>query len=592
MATFIGGSPAIRAVLERVELLLRQIAGARRPPTVLVEGETGTGKGLIARHLHRGGPRGQGPVIAVNCAAIPETLLESELFGFERGAFTDAHQPKAGLFQAAHGGTLFLDEVGLLPMGLQAKLLKVLDERVVRRLGSVQTTPVDVWIIAASNEDLETAVRAGRVREDFYHRIAGLIVRLPPLRERGEDIRLLAEHFLVQVSVDYGLSPKHLNPDAVAALQAYPWPGNVRELSNVIERAVLLGDGPEVSARLLALPTPATFTPAPRPGGTGPVLREAVDRFEREHLLTALEEARWNISSAADRLGVPRNTLRYRMARYGLHSTAVPPRRRNTDAAEFSVATPPGEAVAEETSLGAPQEEYRQVAWLQAILQESPESASTQTSRVRELMVDKVESFEGYVQESNSHQIFATFGLEPNEDGPRRATHAGLAICNAVSRIDPPADVRLGVVIHTMPTVMEERNGIRQLGSASRQARQAELVTLSAQGTVTGVMASSAIAPLLERWFQLEMVPDDERGVSGLMYRVLGPRQGGFAAGPAHRLSPFVGREAELVWLQGVVKQVMGDARGEVVGLVGEPGSGKSRLLHEFHQRLVGEPLT
>ena len=184
MPELVGESPGIVAIRERIARLVARASDVRRLPPVLIQGETGSGKGLVARALHRAGPRSSGPFVDVNCAAIPETLLEAEMFGFERGAFTDARQAKKGLFQAAHRGTLFLDEIGLLPDGLQAKLLTVLEERTVRRLGATQSEPVDVWIIAATNLDLQAATRTGRFREDLYHRLAVLTLALPPLRER------------------------------------------------------------------------------------------------------------------------------------------------------------------------------------------------------------------------------------------------------------------------------------------------------------------------------------------------------------------------------------------------------------------------
>src|SRR5262245_65688040 len=194
--TFIGESPAAHLVRERIARLLEQLGRARRPPTVLLQGETGTGKGLVAAHLHRHGARSRGPFVDVNCAAIPETLLEAELFGFERGAFTDARHAKPGLFQVAHGGVLFLDEVALLPAAAQAKLLTAIEERAVRRLGSTRAEPADIRVISATNADLEGAVAARAFREDLYHRLAVVTVELPPLRDRGRDILRLAERFL------------------------------------------------------------------------------------------------------------------------------------------------------------------------------------------------------------------------------------------------------------------------------------------------------------------------------------------------------------------------------------------------------------
>ena len=247
LAELLGESSEIRTLRGQVERLLARVASHRGPP-VLIQGETGSGKGLLARQLHEAGRAG-GRFVAVNCAAIPESLLEAELFGFERGAFTDARQAKAGLFQAAHQGTLFLDEVGLLPESLQAKLLTAIEDGAVRRLGSTRSEPVAVWIIAASNQDLASAVRAGRFREDLYHRLAVVVLALPPLRARGADILLLAEHFLTRACRDYGLEPRVLSPEVRATLLAHPWPGNVRELANTMERVALLTDAPRISRR-------------------------------------------------------------------------------------------------------------------------------------------------------------------------------------------------------------------------------------------------------------------------------------------------------------------------------------------------------
>ena len=253
LATLLGDSPGMTALRERATRLLQHPSDRGRLPALLIQGETGVGKGLLARALHEEGPRAEHRFVDVNCAAIPDALLESELFGFERGAFTDARQPKAGLFQAADRGTLFLDEVALLPEGLQAKLLKVLEDREVRRLGATRSEPVDAWIVTASNADLAAAVRARRFREDLYHRLAVVTLILPPLRERGPDVLRLAEHFLARACVEYGLPPKRLAPDAVTALRQHSWPGNVRELINTMERVTLLVDAPVVTAAMLEL---------------------------------------------------------------------------------------------------------------------------------------------------------------------------------------------------------------------------------------------------------------------------------------------------------------------------------------------------
>src|SRR5438034_534131 len=352
----IGDSPGLATVRTQVEQLLRRQSKARRLPPVLILGETGTGKGLLAKAIHEAGPRAAGPFIGVNCAAIPETLLEAELFGFERGAFTAAHQAKAGLFQTAHRGTLFLDEIGLLPESLQAKLLTVLEDRAVRRLGSTRTEAVDVWIITASSEDLKAGAGRRRFREDLFHRLAVVTLGLPPLRERGQDILTLAEHFLAQACADYELAPKTLTEDARETLLAYRWPGNVRELANLMERVALLIDAPLVTGdRLdLAVPPGRSAPPTRRHDTTPPRSREGVsleqtvEEVERVRILEVLHQTRWNISHAAERLGVTRNTLRYRLQKYGRRprpwrsgrSRRTPAEARRSSRASALVCTP------------------------------------------------------------------------------------------------------------------------------------------------------------------------------------------------------------------------------------------------------------
>src|SRR5262252_6118506 len=250
---FLGDSAPVLELLASVTRLLPSLGPGRRVPPILLQGETGTGKGLLARTIHETGPRAAGPFVDLNCAAIPATLIEAELFGFERGAFTDARQARTGLVEAAHRGTLFLDEIGLVPEGMQAKLLTVLETREVRPLGGTRARTVDVSIIAATNSDLRDAVSQRRFREDLYHRLAVLVFSLPPLRERGDDVLELAEAFLGRACSDHALK-KMLAEDARAAIAAYRWPGNVRELANLMERVALLTEGSIITAADLALP--------------------------------------------------------------------------------------------------------------------------------------------------------------------------------------------------------------------------------------------------------------------------------------------------------------------------------------------------
>jgi DNA-binding NtrC family response regulator len=258
-------SPTMRAALEVVARV------APTNATVLLSGETGTGKEILADLIHANGDRAQAPYVKVNCAAIPETLVESELFGHERGAFTGAERRHVGQFEKAHRGTLFLDEVGELPLPTQAKLLRVLQERRITRVGGTDAVDIDVRILAASNRDLAEAVRRGEFREDLYHRLHVIELRVPPLRERREDIPELIDHFRQTFNAAHGLKVEAFAPDALDALYHHPWPGNVRELKNVVERTMLMAEGDTVERRRLALPeAPATPRPAAAVDGLTP----------------------------------------------------------------------------------------------------------------------------------------------------------------------------------------------------------------------------------------------------------------------------------------------------------------------------------
>jgi len=319
----IGESAPMRELKATVSRLLAAEAalGDDEPPAVLITGETGTGKEVLARALHYEGPRRSGPFIELNCGTIPTELLESELFGHERGAFTDARQKKIGLVEAADGGTLFLDEVGDMGLALQVKLLKLLEEKVVRPLGSVRDRKINVRIVAATHQPLQQLIADGRFRSDLYFRLRIVQLTLPPLRERGADILLLARHFLAQQAARYNKGGLLFSTDAEAALLAHRWPGNVRELRNLIEQTVLLASEPLIRASHMAffsMPDSATGAriSVPAPGAAPAGLH--LDDVERELIVQALETSAWNVTKAARQLGITRDTLRYRMEKHSL----------------------------------------------------------------------------------------------------------------------------------------------------------------------------------------------------------------------------------------------------------------------------------
>ena len=322
----LGESASVRALKQTMAQLVQAEARMRDhdAPAVLVLGETGTGKEVVARALHFSGPRRDKPFVEVNCAALPAQLLESELFGHERGAFTDARERKLGLVETAEGGTLFLDEIGDMDVALQAKLLKLLEEKSVRRIGSLREQRVDVRIVAATHRPLDLLVREGKFRADLYFRLGVVQLRLPPLRERGGDILLLARHFLQHHAERYGKAKPELSEKAEAALLGHGWPGNVRELRNVIEQAVLLNTGCAIAAQQLALSQlDAERAGELRPTATeGTAPRLAADlklpEMERQALVNALKLNEGNVTRAARDLGISRDTLRYRIEKYGL----------------------------------------------------------------------------------------------------------------------------------------------------------------------------------------------------------------------------------------------------------------------------------
>jgi two-component system nitrogen regulation response regulator NtrX len=312
--TMIGDSRVMRQLREQIGM------AAPTNGRVLISGENGTGKELVARHVHALSARRGGPFVEVNCAALPEELIESELFGHARGAFTGAVADRRGKFETASGGTLFLDEVGDMSLKMQAKVLRALQEQVIEPVGGHTSVQVDVRVLAATNKDLADEIRQGRFREDLFFRLNVIPMFVPPLRDRGDDVLRLAEHFIREFSAEYGRRPKALAPDAVEVVQAYRWPGNVRELRNVIERLIIMVPGDTIAAADLSfLDLAAGRDAAPRrePASLLPLF-DARDAWERAYILDALSLLEGNISRTADALGLERSNLYKKMKGLGI----------------------------------------------------------------------------------------------------------------------------------------------------------------------------------------------------------------------------------------------------------------------------------
>ena len=314
MHPIVGGSPAVQKFLSEVQLAGQSAA------RVLIQGENGTGKELVARALHASGARRDRPFVAVNCSAIPEELIESELFGHERGAFTGATQPRRGRFEEAHGGTLFLDEVGDLSPRAQTKLLRVLEEGEFFRVGGNRTIRVDVRVIAATNRDLAERIRSNQFREDLYFRLAVIPITVPPLRERAEDIPLLLEHFAAQIARETNGKQKRFTPGALELLRRYSFPGNVRELRNLVERLIIMTPGPTVDHEQVRAVLPRTEVPT----AERPRLSDAVREFEKKQIEAALL-AEGTMTKAASRLGLERSHLYKKMKKLGWRPESLEP---------------------------------------------------------------------------------------------------------------------------------------------------------------------------------------------------------------------------------------------------------------------------
>ena len=564
-----GEHPRIVAIRGQVAQLLSRHRGSRRFAPILLLGETGTGKGLLARAIHEAGPRRQGPYIDVNCAAIPETLLEAELFGYERGAFTDARQAKPGLFQTAHGGTLFLDEIGLLPSLLQGKLLTAIEDRSVRRLGGTRAEHVDVALVAATSVDLQRAVAGGRFREDLYHRLAVITFELPTLRDRGSDILTLAEYFLAHACADYRLPPRALAPDARDLLVGYRWPGNVRELANAMERVALLSDGDLIGASMLDFlvdNTVHTDDAVPTGGSRGAGGAGSLEDVVRARIEAALRDNGGGIRRTALALGISRNTLRARMDKYGL--------RHPEAAATARIA--PAPPIGESKEPAPVRWERRYLSFLRARL--LPSSAAD-VARALDVVREKVRSFGGRLEESGPTGMIAVFGLEPVDNAPSHAALAALAIQNAVARLRGTSSGTAEVVIaidcdNHLVGCQDVSVSIAVDGKAATWSVLETLVAVDRPGAI---VVTEAVVPFLTRRFVLERLADSRPGAWTVVSR---------DAPPVAR-TRCVGRSAEL----DVLRQAGARAErrhGQIVSVLGEAGVGKSRLVYEAVRRLRG----
>jgi DNA-binding NtrC family response regulator/predicted ATPase len=634
----VGNSPAIAALRAQIRHLAAfDAVGNPHVPTVLLQGETGTGKGLVARIIHESGPRAHGPFLEVNCAAIPETLLEAEVFGFAAGAFTDAKRAKPGLLEAASRGTLVLDEIDALPLPLQSKLLTAVEEKRVRRLGAVAAHMVDIKLIAATQTDLTRLAADGRFRSDLYHRLAVVLLEVPPLRMRGEDVVVLAQHFLRRYAEAHRLSPKRLVPAAAEWLQRYPWPGNVRELSHLMERATLLCQeamiDPDTLERLCLPPLAARAE-------TATAKDDAASGNEAAQIRHALLQTRGNVVRAARLLGLSRKALRHRMARYGIArpsetELAMPPadfatnltsrpahspskgkgrplvpspgwgERKGEGASGYRYDRRPASASAEAPTQAHGWEQKPvavlaiEVTWPTATDHEALHYEPwTVTAHWEQAIVEKLQGFGGVVLQRSPSLLTVTFGVpQTQEQLPQRAVQAALALRQLVAEApkrEPHPELRLAVHWGQLRIDVQARDPTeRVLAIGETLALPVRLLGQAASGEV---LVSPEVGPLVEGWFELQArrVPQGD-GKPGeiVAYTVMGVRPwlSPLAMHGQRPLSPFVGRKRELATLQELLGQVK-EGRGQVVGIVGEPGVGKSRLLYEFHQLLTEQPVT
>jgi DNA-binding NtrC family response regulator/class 3 adenylate cyclase/tetratricopeptide (TPR) repeat protein len=638
LSELLGTSPNIASVRDQLQRVIGHQGPGRLPP-ILIQGETGTGKSFIARLLHQTRPPPAGPFVEVSCATTPVTLLEEELFGYERGAPDDASSDKPGAFEAGHGGTIVLDEVAGLPEAVQAKLLHVIEHRTVGWLGGAQLVPADAWIISTTNADLQRALVERRFRKDLYHRLAVLTVRLPPLRERMEDVSVLAEALLSRACAQHGLEPKHLQADALRRLLGHDWPGNVRELANAMERAALLVEGATVNASALELDT--ADMDLPRGAGTSDPLFGAehapsLDEAMAEHMRATLERTDWDISRSAALLGISRKSLRARIERFGLApgGGAIP--RRAPPASSASSSSQKGRIAKREhgpsrvsalrdaapvaytprhlverilTTRSTLEGEQKRLTVLFGDLADStplarrlgPEAMHTLLDQLFRMVLEEVHRYEGTVNQFLGDGFMALFGAPlAIEHHERQALLAATAIQRRLSAElpgicapDGTPSFRIGVNTGTV-VVGRIGDNLRMdytaVGETTNVA--ARLQSMADRGAV---LLSAATYDRARGFADVDPLGHVAlKGVADVIaYRLTGlrPSRSTLMAVPDRPLSSFVGRDRELAALQEALRHAEA-GRGQAVGILSEPGMGKSRLLLEFRQALTGSRLT
>ncbi len=601
-SAIIGSTPAI----ERLRQQIQRLAGfdsVRSPhvPTVLICGATGTGKGLVARTLHDSGPRADGPFVDVNCAAIPESMLEAELFGFEEGAFTDARKAKPGLFEAATAGTLFLDEIDSCSLTLQSKLLKAIEDKSIRRLGAVESKAVDIKLVAATQRNLPGLVAANQFRADLYHRLAVVVLELPDLRQRPDDILTLADHYLRRYAEAHGLAPKQVSADGERWLRNCEWPGNVRELSHLMERITLLVPEDHVTSAILdELHVPMVTPQAAQDVATSPPPASTVESAHddpKQEIERALRNAGGNVAAAARALGIGRNALRYRMRRYDIERktaeelAAAPP--QTTPAAPAPArAEQPVEADPAASSQPSWEERTATVLSIELVMPSGDSAMTgsdpwTTATKWRDRIVERIRGFGGILVQSSPSRLTTVFGVpKALEKSAERAVQGALAILNQVAEESehsrPVPQIRFAA--HLGHVQFDGNAGNLADALLPRGDTMALPERLLGHAADREILVSSQLGRRIERSFGLAertiSIAGSSEEVRAFAVSALRP--------DTVKAAPFIGRQRELGLIVEAFERAKGGA-GQVVFVVGDAGIGKSRLLGEFRASLRDE---